>query len=106
MGAAVQRKNYRIDVAKLARARRALGTRTETETIHRALDLAADEVALAKALGRLFRLDPGATEPIEDDPWADLLPHERLRRRDPEWPPERFGSTAARTPPANAPGGH
>ena len=67
MSAAVQRKNYRIDVAKLARARRALGTRTETETIHRALDLAADEVALAKALGRLLRLGPGAIEPIDDD---------------------------------------
>ena len=37
-----QRKNYRIDTAKLERTRRILGTRTETETIHRALDLVAD----------------------------------------------------------------
>ena len=37
----VIRKNYRLDVRKLERARRALGTATETETIHRALDLVA-----------------------------------------------------------------
>jgi hypothetical protein len=44
------RKNYRIDVAKLERTRRILGTRTETDTIHRALDLVADEAALVEAL--------------------------------------------------------
>ena len=53
----VQRKNYRLDVAKLQRARKSLGTRTETETIHRALDMAADEAELAKALKEL--LDKG-----------------------------------------------
>jgi len=53
----LQRKNYRLDVAKLKRARKCLGTRTETETIHRALDLAADEAELAKALREL--LDKG-----------------------------------------------
>ena len=37
--ARIQRKNYRIDVSKLERTRRILGTRSETETIHRALDL-------------------------------------------------------------------
>ena len=51
------RKNYRLDVAKLRRAQKRLRTRTETETIHRALDLAADEVELAKALKEL--LDKG-----------------------------------------------
>ena len=51
------RKNYRLDVAKLRRAQKRLHTRTETETIHRALDLAADEVELAEALRRL--LDKG-----------------------------------------------
>jgi len=65
MAGAVQRKNYRIDVAKLRRARRALGTRTETETIHRALELAADEVALARALERLLRLGPAAIRPVD-----------------------------------------
>jgi hypothetical protein len=53
----LQRKNYRLDVAKLQRARKSLGTRTETETIHRALDMAADEAELAKALKEL--LDKG-----------------------------------------------
>ena len=48
--ARVQRKNYRIDVSKLERTRRILGTRTETETIYRALDLVADEAALVEAL--------------------------------------------------------
>ena len=66
MGSTVQRKNYRIDTAKLRRARRALGTRTETETIHRALELAADEAAMARALERLLRLGPGAIEPIDE----------------------------------------
>ncbi len=51
------RKNYRLDVAKLRRAQKRLHTRTETETIHRALDLAADEAELAKALKDL--LDKG-----------------------------------------------
>ena len=41
--ARIQPKNYRIDVSKLERARRILGTRSETETIHRALDLVAIE---------------------------------------------------------------
>ena len=49
--ARVQRKNYRIDMAKLERTQRILGTRTETETIHRALDLVAEEAALVLALG-------------------------------------------------------
>lgn len=48
--ARVLRKNYRIDMRKLERTRRILGTRTETETIHRALDLIAEEAALVKAL--------------------------------------------------------
>jgi hypothetical protein len=50
MTSQVVRKNYRINLATLNRARGALGTTTETETIHRALELVADEAALAKAL--------------------------------------------------------
>ena len=50
MAGQVQRKNYRIDVAKLRRARRALGTRTETETIHRALELARRYLSFALLL--------------------------------------------------------
>ena len=63
--AGIRRKNYRIDVRKLARARRALRTRTETETIHRALDLAANEVALAKALRALIAKGRGHIEPLD-----------------------------------------
>jgi predicted kinase len=48
------RKNYVLDVGKLRRAQKHLGTRTETETIHKALDLAADEAELAKALKNLL----------------------------------------------------
>lgn len=57
MKQSLQRKNYRLDVGRLRRAQKHLGTRTETETIHRALDLAADEAELAKALKAL--LDKG-----------------------------------------------
>jgi hypothetical protein len=35
------RKNYRLHQSKIDRARRILGTATETETIERALDLVA-----------------------------------------------------------------
>lgn len=48
------RKNYRLDVTKLRKAQKRLHTKTETETIHRALDLAADEAELAKALKELL----------------------------------------------------
>jgi len=51
----VRRKNYRIDVAKLERTQRILGTRTETETIHRALDLVAEEGTLILALRDFVR---------------------------------------------------
>jgi Uncharacterized protein conserved in bacteria (DUF2191). len=53
----LSRKNYVLDVSKLRRAQKRLGTRTETETIHRALDLVADEAELAKVLKDL--LDKG-----------------------------------------------
>ena len=64
MAARIQRKNYRIDVGKLNRARKALGTKTETETIHRALELAADEAGYARALKTLLQLGPGSIEDI------------------------------------------
>lgn len=63
--ARVQRKNYRIDVSKLERTRRILGTRTETETIHRALDLVADEAALVEALRRFVLKGRGHIEEID-----------------------------------------
>lgn len=67
MASRVQRKSYRIDVQRLARARRALRTRTETETIHRALDLAADEVALARALRVLIARGRGHVVALDGD---------------------------------------
>ncbi len=63
--ARVQRKNYRIDVSKLERARRILGTRTETETIHRALDLVADEAALVEALQSFVAKGRGHIEDLD-----------------------------------------
>lgn len=63
--ARVQRKNYRIDVTKLSRARRILGTRTETETVHRALDLVAKEAALIEALRDFVRKGKGRIEDID-----------------------------------------
>ncbi len=53
MAGRLWRKGCRTNVAKLNRARGILGIKTETETIHRALDLVVDEAALAKALRAL-----------------------------------------------------
>jgi hypothetical protein len=39
MKPAIKRKNFYLDEAKIRRARKILGVRTETETIDRALDL-------------------------------------------------------------------
>ena len=61
----VQRKNYRIDMAKLERTQRILGTRTETETIHRALDLVAEEAALVRALREFVLKGGGHIEDID-----------------------------------------
>ena len=63
--APIQRKNYRIDVSKLERTRRILGTRTETETIHRALDLVADEAALVEALRGFIVKGRGHIEDVD-----------------------------------------
>lgn len=54
------RKNYRLSQSKLDEARRLLGTRTETETIERALELVALGARLA--LG---------TERARGRPWSD-----------------------------------
>ncbi len=65
MAGRVQRKTYRIDVRKVERARRALGTRTGTETIHRAL--AANETVLARALRAMIVKGHGQIESLDDD---------------------------------------
>jgi len=64
-GARIQRKNYRIDVAKLQRTQRILGTKTETETIHRALDLVAEEAALVRTLRDFVLKGAGHIEDID-----------------------------------------
>ena len=61
----IRRKNYRIDVTKLERARKALRTRTETETIHRALELATNEAELARTLHNLIVKGRGRIEDID-----------------------------------------
>ena len=43
-------KNFRLDPAQIAQARKALGAATETETIVRALDLAISEAARNRAV--------------------------------------------------------
>ena len=53
----LKRKNYYLDEAAIKKVQRVLGTKTETETIQRALDLVVDEARLAKALKEL--LDKG-----------------------------------------------
>ena len=65
---AIVRKNYRIDMRKLERARRALGTKTETETIHRALELAADEREFARAVRNLIVKGHGQFESLDAAP--------------------------------------
>ncbi len=57
MRKAVKRKNYYLDEAAIKRAQRVLGTKTETKTIQKALELVVDEAALSQALKRL--LDQG-----------------------------------------------
>ncbi len=68
MAGKVSRKNYRIDVTRLERARKALGAKTETETIHRALDLVANEAALARALRRMIVKGRDHSESLDESP--------------------------------------
>jgi hypothetical protein len=51
---ALSRKNYILDTEKLKSAQKAIGAKTETETIHRALEMATNEMALARALKGLL----------------------------------------------------
>ena len=53
----VKRKNYYLDEMTIKQAQRVLGTKTETETIQKALELVADEARLAQTLKNL--LDKG-----------------------------------------------
>lgn len=53
----VKRKNYYLDETAIKKAQRILRTKTETETIQKALEFVADEARLAQALKNL--LDKG-----------------------------------------------
>lgn len=59
---APKRKNFRLHQSKLDAARKALGTRTETETIERALDLVAFGERLAEG-----------TKRAHGRPWNDIF---------------------------------
>jgi hypothetical protein len=52
-----KRKSYELDEATIKQAQKVLGTKTEAETIHKALELVTNEVRLAQALKHL--LDKG-----------------------------------------------
>ena len=55
----IRHKHVQLDQTKLDRARRALGARTETETLDRALDLVVSEAAIdrvPRAAGRKGKL--------------------------------------------------
>jgi hypothetical protein len=49
----VVRKNLRLTQAKIDKAKRILGTRTETETIEQALDLVAFKKEVLEGIGRV-----------------------------------------------------
>jgi len=49
----VVRKNLRLSQAKIDRAKRILGTRTETETIEQALDLVAFRKEVVQGIERI-----------------------------------------------------
>jgi len=55
----VKRKNYYLDEATIKQAQRVLGTKTETETVRRALELVSDEARLAQALKELLNKGKG-----------------------------------------------
>ena len=59
MKKSLARKNYVLDMNKLRSAQKAIGAKTETETIHRALEMAANELALAQALKNLLNRGKG-----------------------------------------------
>jgi hypothetical protein len=59
---AMARKNMDMDVAKLELARQALGARTDTETIDRALDYVLFQAEVFTALDRLAELG-GLSDP-------------------------------------------
>ena len=56
-------RTYRLPLTKLAKARRALGTANDTETIERALDLAVFGEELAAGAEAMFGIDIVSPDP-------------------------------------------
>lgn len=63
----IRRKNFRIDVAMLERVRKVLKARTETETIHKALDYVLKEEGYGRALRNLIVKGHGEIRDIRGD---------------------------------------
>ncbi len=63
----IKRKNYYLDEASIKEAQRVLSTKTETETIQKALELVANEARLARALKDLLDRGKGhVRDPASD----------------------------------------
>ena len=63
-GEVPRKKNFRLHQSKIDRARRLLGTRTETETIEKALDMIAFGSAVADGIRGLY--GSGLTNVIDE----------------------------------------
>ena len=64
MKKALCRKNFILDMNRLKKAQKVMGTKTETETIHRALEIATTELNLAEALKNLLTLGKGRVSDV------------------------------------------
>ncbi|MBI5408424.1 MAG: hypothetical protein HZA14_03555 [Nitrospirae bacterium] len=53
MKAAVKRKNYYLDEIKIKKAQKILGTKTETETLDKALDMIVFRAELIESLKKV-----------------------------------------------------
>ncbi len=53
MNTAVKRKNYYLDEAKIKRVQRILGTKTETETLNKAMDIIMFRTELLESLKKV-----------------------------------------------------
>ena len=53
MNTAVKRKNYYLDEAKIKRVQRILGTKTETETLDKAMDIIMFRTELLESLKKV-----------------------------------------------------
>jgi Arc/MetJ family transcription regulator len=67
MPEAVKRKNYYLNEVTIKQAQRILGTKTETETVQKALELVVNQARLAQALKNLLEKGKGHI----DDPAAE-----------------------------------